>query len=154
MKEIPNHLFFAWAEEEIAQGRCIRIRMRGISMRPFLREGKDEITIAPCRPDRLKRLDVILFRYKGRHLVHRIVNIDGGLYTLQGDGVWASQEQCHAHDIVGKMTTIHRPSGKTIAVTSRTWRTYSRLWHTLRPFRQWMLRILRHTWWWQEREKG
>ena len=112
-------------------------------MRPFLREGKDEITIAPCRPDRLKRLDVVLFRYKGKHLVHRIVNIDGGLYTLQGDGVWASQEHCRAEDIVGKIVAICRPKKEPFSVTSFGWTWFSRIWFHIRSIRRYLLRLCR-----------
>lgn len=142
-KQIPNDLFFAQVEEEIACGREVRIRLVGTSMRPWLKGGVDELVVAPCQPDTLQLLDVVLFRYHGHHVLHRIVHISTDGYTLQGDGVWASQEHCTEADIVGRVSCICRPSCRPLPVTAFSWRFRSRVWHLLRPFRRWLLRICR-----------
>ena len=36
MKCIPNDVFFAWVESEIAEGRTVRFRLKGNSMFPLL----------------------------------------------------------------------------------------------------------------------
>jgi hypothetical protein len=50
MKPIPNNLFFLWVEQEIADGRSVRFRLKGTSMLPLLRGDKDEIILHPCKP--------------------------------------------------------------------------------------------------------
>lgn len=140
-KQIPNALFFAQVEAELAQGREVSIRLVGTSMRPLLRGGVDELVIVPCRADDLQQLDVVLFRHRGRHLLHRIVHISPSGFTMQGDGVWASQEHCTAADIVGRLSVIRRPSCRPLPVTALSWRFRSRLWHLLRPLRRWLLRV-------------
>lgn len=142
-RQVPNDLFFAQVEEEIARGHEVRIRLVGISMRPFLIGGTDELVISPCSPGSLQLLDVVLFRYRGRHVLHRIVRISSDGYTLQGDGVWASQEHCTEADIVGRVSCICRPSCRPLPVTAFSWRFRSQVWHQLRPLRRWLLRICR-----------
>ena len=70
MKNIPNDMFFAWVESEIAAGRSVRFQLKGISMFPLLRNQKDEVVLVPCRAEELRVRDVVLFRYKGKHLLH------------------------------------------------------------------------------------
>ena len=46
-QQIPNDLFFAWVESELAEGRRVRFRLKGSSMFPLIREGRDEVMIRP-----------------------------------------------------------------------------------------------------------
>ena len=41
MKCIPNDVFFAWVESEIAEGHSVRFRLKGQSMFPLLRNERD-----------------------------------------------------------------------------------------------------------------
>ena len=59
MKQIPNELFFAWVESEIADGRSVRFRLKGNSMFPLLRNGKDDVILYSCQIDELKPMDVV-----------------------------------------------------------------------------------------------
>ena len=43
MKRIANECFFAWVESEIKSGRSVKFRVKGNSMMPLLRNGKDEV---------------------------------------------------------------------------------------------------------------
>lgn len=143
MKNIPNNLFFAWVEEEIAQGHEVRIRVKGESMFPFLHNGVDDVIVAPCQVDELALLDIVLFRYRGKHVMHRIVKMSEGDYTMQGDGVWASQEHCRAEDVVGKIVAICRPKKEPFSVTSFWWTWFSRMWYHIRSIRRYLLRLCR-----------
>ena len=53
MKQIPNQLFFEWVEQEIAEGRSVRIRLVGHSMFTLIRNGKDEVLLTPCADEEL-----------------------------------------------------------------------------------------------------
>lgn len=141
MKTLPNELFFTWVEEELAQGNDVRIRMKGISMLPFLRGEKDDVKIVPCCPDELMPMDVVLFRYHGKHVLHRIIRRRKDELWMQGDGSFVAIEQCHTKDVVGKMVKIYRPSGREVSVNSWQWRWASHLWRSSDTSRRIMLRI-------------
>lgn len=142
MKSLPNDLFFAQVESEISQGRSVWFKVKGNSMYPFLSGDKDSILLSPVNEPVVKN-DVVLFFYKGRHVLHRVIKIEGEKYIIQGDGVYASREFCHSKDIIGKVTQIQHPSGKIIPVTSFSWRFLSALWGNLRFLRRYLLFIYR-----------
>lgn len=142
MKSLPNDIFFAQVESEISQGRSVWFKIKGTSMLPFLKDNKDSVLLSPVKESVVKN-DVVLFSYNGRHVLHRVIKIEGEKYIIQGDGVYASSEFCHSKDIIGKVTQIQRPSGKIIPVTSFKWRMFSSLWVNLRFLRKYLLFIYR-----------
>ena len=141
MKQIPNDLFFAWVESEIAEGRSVKFRLKGNSMFPLLRNGKDEVILEKCFPENLKPMDVILFRYRGAHVLHRIIKRKGNDLLIQGDGSIVAMEHCTINDVVGKVTSICRSSGKTILIESWKWKLYSHLWRRMGCSRKWILKV-------------
>lgn len=56
MKRIANECFFAWVESEIKSGRSVKFRVKGNSMMPLLRNGKDEVVVGPYDKEELKLL--------------------------------------------------------------------------------------------------
>lgn len=143
MITISNDLFFSRVEEEIAGGHSVRFRLKGWSMFPLLRDGIDDVILFPCNAEELKPMDVILFRYNGGHVLHRIIEIDGDCLNLMGDGSFKARERCAVEDVVGKVRFIVRPSGNIVSVDNWLWRFPSRLWQMTGPFRNPLLRILR-----------
>lgn len=127
---LPNACFFDWVEAELAAGRRVRIRMKGNSMRPLLRSGVDEVVISPRGKEALRSMDIVLFRYAGRHILHRIVKIEAGSYWIQGDGVWLSHEECEVEAIVGVVRKVIR-GGREMDTDAFLWRAASRLWRML-----------------------
>ena len=142
MKKMPNNTFFALVEEEIENGKSVRFRLKGNSMFPLLRNGKDTVILEKCPTDHLKPMDVVLFRYRGNHVLHRIIKRNGNKLLIQGDGAIQVMEQCNVKDVVGKVTSICRPSGKTTSVESWRWKLYSFLWVKSVKFRPYLLKIL------------
>ena len=69
MKRIANECFFAWVESEIKSGRSVKFRVKGNSMMPLLRNGKDEVVVGPYDKEELKLFDVILFRQTDRYVI-------------------------------------------------------------------------------------
>lgn len=145
MKTIPNNLFFAGVEAEIAEGKSVCFRLKGNSMYPLLRNGRDEVVVYPCVAEELEPMDVVLFRYRGGHVLHRIIRREGDGLLIQGDGVYASFEQCTVADVVGIVREIRRPSGKLISVDSWNWRLPSFLWWHTGVFRSLLIRAC-HKW--------
>ena len=141
MKTIPNDTFFACVEAELAEGRPVRFRLKGNSMFPLLRNGKDVVVLEKCSFESLKPMDVILFRYRGKHVLHRIIRREGERLLIQGDGSIVAKEECTVDDVVGKVVQICRPSGKEIPVGSWQWTIPSRVWRGLGFLRIWLLRV-------------
>lgn len=142
MIQVPNDLFFGWVESEIAQGRSVRFRSKGVSMYPFIRGGRDEILISPFYDMELSVMDVVLFKYKGQYVLHRIVGRDGDLLTLKGDGSFKEKEVCSVGDVVGVLKAVIRPSGKVVEVDSWKWKFYSRIWCRMGILKNPILRLL------------
>jgi len=115
---INNTLFFALAEEQLAEGRIVKMSLRGTSMLPTLRE-EDVLTLEPLVGDPCMG-DVLLFRYAGGHIVHRLVKHDGDTYIMQGDNNYGI-ETVKRGDIVARVTSVTRPNGKTLDTGSREW---------------------------------
>jgi hypothetical protein len=46
-KQIANDLFFASAEEFLREGRSVELRVKGFSMRPFVRNERDVVVLSP-----------------------------------------------------------------------------------------------------------
>jgi hypothetical protein len=141
MKNVSNDVFFAWVEEEIAQGKPVRFRLKGNSMFPLLRNMKDSVILEKCSMHDLKPMDVVLFRYRGTHVLHRIIQRTGDDLLIQGDGSIVAMEQCTVNDVVGKVTGICRPSGKIVSVENWKWKLSSRLWRTSNSMRKFLLRV-------------
>ena len=119
---INNTLFFALAEEQLAEGRIVKMSLRGTSMLPTLRE-EDVLTLEPLVGDPCVG-DVLLFRYAGGHIVHRLVKHDGDTYIMQGDNNYGI-ETVKRGDLVARVTSVTRPNGKTLDTNSREWQRLS-----------------------------
>lgn len=141
MKTVANETFFAWVEAELAEGRPVRFRLKGCSMFPLLRNGKDVVVLEKCHPDTLQPMDVVLFRYRGGHVLHRILQREGNQLTIQGDGSFVAVEHCTTDDVVGKVVRVCRPSGKEIPVSSWKWTLPSRLWRVSNTLRVFLLKV-------------
>ena len=142
MKPIPNDIFFAQVASELAAGRTVSFKVKGNSMFPLLRSGKDIVFVAPVNQPVVKK-DVVLFYHKGRHVLHRVIKIEGNLYTIQGDGVYASREYGTGEDIIGVVTHIARGGGERIPLNSFRYRLYSNFWCATSFAKKYMLYILR-----------
>lgn len=144
MMQISNDQFFAWVEAEIAEGNPVRFRLKGESMFPLLRNGRDIVVLHPCRIEELQPMDVVLFRYRSTYVLHRILRREGEKLLIQGDGSYVTCEECTIADVVGIVRTIIRSSGKQVSVDSWQWLLPSFLWRNMGILRIPMLRVLHH----------
>lgn len=105
---VPNEEFFSWVEEELDLSGTVRMRVRGCSMYPFLRDGKDEVTLVLYRGTGLQRGQIVLFRYRGVHILHRVVKNVDGIIVIRGDNVFGHCEICSSADVSGVVIAVHR----------------------------------------------
>lgn len=143
MERIPNEYFFKEVGQCLSSGLPVSFRVKGSSMTPLLRDGKEEVIVYPYETAAPKRGDVVLFRYRGNYVLHRIIGCSENGYTLQGDGVWASYEFCSRDDILGVVRQVVSPSGRRISTSSRAWRWRSIAWRGLGSFRRFALKLMR-----------
>ncbi len=128
METIANKVFFEHIEAMIAESRCVNLRIKGHSMRPLLRNEVDQVILHPVMTDYLRRGDIVLFRCRGRHIMHRIVAREGEQLTLAGDGNYRQWESCTTSDVVAIVRQVIRPDGEVVDCSSRKWRLLSRGW--------------------------
>lgn len=120
---INNNIFFALAEEQLAEGHSVAMSLKGISMLPTLRE-EDVLTLEPMAGEPCVG-DVLLFRYAGSHVVHRLIKHEGDIYVMQGDNNYGT-ETVRRQDIVARVVAVKRPDGRTVATDSPEWQRLSR----------------------------
>lgn len=101
---IDNEIYFALVEERLAAGERVIVSLVGSSMQPTLVEG-DKLLLE--KAVELKVGDVVLFRHRGRHLLHRIVAIEGDCYTMRGDNC-VTNEVARREDVVAKLVGVEK----------------------------------------------
>lgn len=124
--ELPNELLLGEVRVLIGRGHDVTLRVRGVSMRPFLEDRRDKIVLT--RPEMPKVGDAVLAEIApGKYVYHRIVSIEGEKVTLKGDGNVYGTEQCSIKHIAAATKAFIR-KGKCYSPQGKAWRWYSVLW--------------------------
>ena len=114
-----------FVEEILSAGGSFSFMPKGISMLPLIREGKDSVIISPA-PEKLKKYDIILYkRNNGKYVLHRIVKVKNGVYTLCGDNQIANEHNITKDMVLGYVTAIIR-DGETIKNDNKKYKKYLR----------------------------
>lgn len=139
---IDDSVILSEAVRLVNEGVEVTFPVNGRSMRPFIEGGRDSVVLV--KPGEVKRLDVVLARTdNGRHVVHRVLSVDGGRVTLMGDGNLCGRETCGMDGVLAKVTHVVRPGGKRIPLEMLRMRVAAKLWVTLLPFRRILLKLYR-----------
>ena len=139
--ELPNEVFLKEVEKLIAEGHDVTLRVRGVSMRPFLEDRRDKIVLTKTQNPKIG--DAVLAEIEpGKYVFHRIVVIKGERVTLRGDGNISSAETCDLNDIVAVAKAFIR-NGKNFTVEGMAWRCYSVLWPKCPLMRRVLLKLYR-----------
>ena len=131
---VPNAVLLEDAASLMEEGHEVSFTPLGNSMLPFIRGGKDAV--------RMRKLpgvevgDIVLFRFQGRYVLHRVIGKEGEKLTLMGDGNIRGKEYCRLEDVMGTVVAIER-NGKSIRPAK------GRLWNRLLPLRRYILAIYR-----------
>ena len=124
--ELPNEIFLKEVGALIAEGHDVTLRVRGVSMRPFLEDRRDKIVLT--RPQTAKVGDAVLAEIApGKYVYHRIIGIEEDRITLKGDGNVYGTEQCRVEDIVASTKGLVRRE-RYCQPEGWAWRLYSALW--------------------------
>lgn len=128
MKQIvlPNSELLGQISEMVARGQVVTLRVKGISMRPFIEHGRDKVVLA--KPEHFGKRDVVLAEIrKGIFVLHRIESLKNGKVVLRGDGNWHQTEACAVSAVRAKAVAFVR-KGREVRTDDLLWRTYSFLW--------------------------
>lgn len=99
----------------------------GTSMLPLIREGRDLMIIKKRPTGRLKRYDAVLFKSRGRYVLHRILRVKKDCYTICGDNCKKCERGIKDEQIIGVLSAVVR-DGKEVPVTDFKYKLYVHLW--------------------------
>lgn len=145
---VENDILIPELARLLAEGKEVRFTPSGVSMRPFIEGDKDSVVLSPLDSSP-KKGDLLLAEATAsdgqkKYVLHRLIDIEGAetgepLYILMGDGNLSGTESCTRAGIIGRVTRIETPSGRTKTLTR------GKLWLRLKPHRPFLLKLYRHT---------
>lgn len=115
----PEELF-----GELKNGEELYLRVQGNSMSPFLKDGRD--TVVLTKPVKLKKGAVLVYRRGRMYIMHRVISVDGDVFTALGDNLSAPEKNIPADSAVAMVKAAVR-KGKRITPKSLTWIFYSKV---------------------------
>lgn len=122
---VDNALLIRAALEAMARGKSVVLPLKGDSMRPLLKGGRDKARLTTSIPH-LNLGDVVLAQVgEGRYVLHRVVEMDGDRITLMGDGN-KTPEYCRREDVKA-VATDFCIRGRWIGVRSPLLRFYCKV---------------------------
>ncbi len=112
-------------------GRLV-YKVRGVSMKPLLRQNRDLIVVE-TPSGRLKKYDVALYRRGKDYVLHRVIGVEKDYYLIRGDNTYRI-ETVPDDAVIGVLTGFQR-DGRQYSVTDRGYRCYARCWCAIYPLR-------------------
>lgn len=139
---VSTEILFPVLEELMGQGETIGFAVSGMSMRPFLFGGRDQVIAERAKPEKVKKGDIVLWRMpQGKYLLHRITGLKNGMFETTGDGNCFRDGWYPLECIKARITVVIR-NDKEISCDSGMWRVLSSIWMILFPLRRWILFLL------------
>ena len=142
---ITNEYLLGHVCDILASGKRVKLRAKGKSMRPFIREESDTLLLAPVASPR--KGDIVLARTEaGDYIIHRIIRMDGDSVILAGDGNLFKRETVSRQSVYGRVEAVIR-NGKCINLTDFVPSATVIVWRLILPFRRcrWKCRRFIHS---------
>lgn len=138
---ISNEAYFAEVQHMLSEGKEVRIRIKGNSMLPFIKDG-DTVLLRAYQGQTLALGSNILAKDKDNFVFHRFVGKKNNQYILAGDGNLVLSEYVMATDIIA-IAYMHYPQGKDKAIAiDNLWRRFRGLgWYHIRLLRRVLTRL-------------
>lgn len=138
---ISNPLFVDFIREEIVDGREITITAKGGSMRPFIRDGLDELILRRCDDQSFRKGSILLTELgEQRHVAHRVCQTNGEEIVLRGDANPWLTEFCGRNEVIAEVVAVVR-GGNRVDRGSLCWNCYRYLWPQTPFFRRVALKM-------------
>lgn len=112
-------------EEELEKNGHISFTNIGRSMEPLIKQGRDVVIVGKKQPGRLKKYDVVLYRRKGRCILHRIHKVTENGYVIAGDHNFVREYDVTDDMIIGVLTGLIK-NGEKYDLNSPSYLRYER----------------------------
>lgn len=142
---MPDRLVDMQAFQNLAAGillenHRLRFKVRGSSMRPFLRDG-DLVEVQPVSPDSIKPGEVVLCKLPGERLVvHRVVQADAENLLMQGDALPHPDGRIPRQNVLGRVVAFTRQNRR-VELNPGLYTLLAAIWIRFRSLRRLGLRV-------------
>ncbi|MDD4414252.1 MAG: S26 family signal peptidase [Oscillospiraceae bacterium] len=121
-------------------GLDVTLTVTGSSMQPLLKHNRDQVVLTKVQADSLKKGDVPLYiRRGGQYVLHRIVDVQQGTYTMLGDAQTNLEKGIKPDQVFAVAKGFYR-KGRYINCQGWGYRRWVSLWWHLRRFRPHLLK--------------
>lgn len=132
---------FGLVDEILGIGEKAWITVTGMSMYPFLREGRDSVELSSVTYDALKRGDIVLIRREtGQYVLHRLLKKDRDRFFIIGDAQQWVEGPLEPSQLLAYVTSIKRGK-QIISCNNIILRCAVGIWLALIPYRNKVIRI-------------
>lgn len=140
---ISNDLYFTEVQRMLDEGKEVRIRIKGGSMRPFIQDG-DSVLLLAYSGGALLPGSNLLAKHQGKYVFHRYVGRKNGQIILAGDGNLVLKEYIDPTDIIA-VASVHYPqqSAEEINLNYRWARLRGLAWYRIRLLRRIVAKLKR-----------
>ena len=124
--QIEMQQLLPFLKEMLADGRGVRMTVTGNSMYPLLRDRRDSVLLV--QKEKPKKYDIALFvRKNGEAVLHRIIQIRRGCFTMLGDNQYEKEGPIEPSQVVAIVQGFYRDNQ---FISCQTWwyRLYRFLW--------------------------
>ncbi len=122
MNNVENKEKYTIEEILLSNGKYVGPTV-GISMLPLLKNRRDTIVVSR-KTERLKPLDVALYKRGDAYILHRVLKVVNGGYIIRGDNCYAD-ENVPESAVIGVLTEFFR-KGKHIVCTDEKYLRYAK----------------------------
>lgn len=126
----------------VEEGVQVTLPVNGRSMYPFITGGRESVVLV--KPKGLRVGHIVLAQVEGgRHVVHRIVQLEGDRVTLMGDGNLQGREHCSIDGVKALAIQVVGETGKKRSLYGFRGNLCAKIWYVVRPVRRYLLKIFR-----------
>ena len=122
-------------EQLLEEGKLVKLTPQGSSMLPFIRGDVDSVILQ--KPNGYRVGDIVMVKYQGRYVLHRIIRVEGDTVVTMGDGVVDVKEVVDKSSVMATVTEIVKANGRHLKPSR------GRLWRLLLPVRRYLLKGMR-----------
>ena len=141
--EVNNHEIFKVMQIAFENDQTFILRVRGTSMFPLLKDKKDSVRLSKIEGE-LKKRDIVLYRRtNGAYVMHRIIKIKNGVYSMVGDNQRKIETPIYRDQILAIATHIIKNDKEIEIKKSKKIRFFGWMWCLSLFVRACVLRVIR-----------
>ncbi len=141
--EVKTEEIFKVMQIAFENNQSFILKIRGTSMFPLLHNQKDLVRLNPITSD-LKKKDIVLYRRNdGAYVLHRIIKISNGIYSMAGDNQRIIETPIYREQILAIVTHLIKNNKEIDVKKNKKYRFYTWFWCLSLFMRACILKIIR-----------